>query len=215
MEKSPQLDRAKNGKKWAENGEENGNSLENPFLAAIFCPCPAGGSFPFGFPCVPYFRLLAVFHAMPARHDPKHCRESQWDGGRGWGGKGCPPVHLCTGGRVKIEPFVLFMFFLWQVFAQFEANPFDQATCGLVAFSLVLQEFQLGLGSRNPEFTICPFQTGKRSFQTPKTLRSKRTNGSIFTHVRGFALEGGQTHICMGAVDYRNQGDHVYHLNLS
>ena len=47
------------GKKWPKKGFQGVSHL-----LGHFCPCPAGGRFPFGF----HFRLLAVFHAMPARH---------------------------------------------------------------------------------------------------------------------------------------------------
>ena len=38
----------KMARKWSKNGEKWKNCLENPFFT-MFCPCPAGGSFPFGF----------------------------------------------------------------------------------------------------------------------------------------------------------------------
>ena len=74
MENSPQLEGAKLVKKWPENGKKKTeNSLEHPFFLAMFCPCPAAGGFQFGFPFFSRLRLLAVFHAMPARHDCKVC----------------------------------------------------------------------------------------------------------------------------------------------
>ena len=67
----------KRGKKGKPNGKQppagrgpkNVFSREFPFFhhfRASFCPCAAGGSFPFGFPFFPHFQLLAVFHAMQA-----------------------------------------------------------------------------------------------------------------------------------------------------
>ena len=78
-------------------------------------------------------------------------------------------------GRVKMEPFVFLDCFscLWQFSAQFEPNPCDEASCGRVAFSLVLKAFQLVLGFQNRILTICPFQARKWAFQTPKTLHCK------------------------------------------
>ena len=68
------------GQKWQKKARKWRGSGKLPwksnFFATCFMPCPAGGSFRFGFPYFPHFRLLAVFHAMPARHDPN----SRW----GW-----------------------------------------------------------------------------------------------------------------------------------
>ena len=58
------------------------HQFSGPFWGALksilanFCPCPAEPSFLFGFSFFPHFRVLAVFHAVPARHDPKsdQCR---------------------------------------------------------------------------------------------------------------------------------------------
>ena len=59
----------------------------------------------------------------------------------------CPP-----GGRVKVEPSLLFAFFpcVIVILVQVEANPCDEANRGLVALSLVLQPFWPVLGSWNP-----------------------------------------------------------------
>ena len=49
------------------------NSLKNPFFGhffGIFAPVQLGAVFHFDFLFF-HFRLLAVFHAIPARHDPK------------------------------------------------------------------------------------------------------------------------------------------------
>ena len=48
-----------------------------------------------------------------------------------------------------------------------------------VTFSLVLKAFQVGLGSWNPEFTICPFRARIWPFQAPKTLRFKGKMANI------------------------------------
>ena len=80
---------------------------------------------------------------------------------------------------------------LW---AQLGGNPCSEASCGVVTFSLVLKAFQVVLGSRNPEFTICPFRARIWPFQAPKTQAkntikqgkdAKKTNGTHFTHVQG------------------------------
>ena len=74
MENGPKLDRSKNGQKmgqkWTNNGKLPQKSIFCPFFGH-FCPCPAWGRFPFRFPFFFHFRLLAVFHAIPARQDPK------------------------------------------------------------------------------------------------------------------------------------------------
>ena len=73
MENSPKLDGAKNGKKMAQNGNIMENALKNPFLGhffAIFAPVQDGAVFHFDFHFFFHFRLLAVFHAIPARQDP-------------------------------------------------------------------------------------------------------------------------------------------------
>ena len=76
MENGPKLDRGKNGKKWPKNGLLRDFSI---FLAIFchFCPCPAWGRFPFRFPCFFHFRRLAVFHAIPARQDPKYWKATK------------------------------------------------------------------------------------------------------------------------------------------
>ena len=60
--------------KWQKNGlkmEKKWRKLPQiSMLCHFFAPCPAGGSFPFSFPFFPHFRLLAVFHATPARQEP-------------------------------------------------------------------------------------------------------------------------------------------------
>ena len=60
MQKRVQLDR---GEKWPKNG-----FLRECPVFLIFRPCPDGGRFLLGFP---FFWVLTVFHAIPARHDPK------------------------------------------------------------------------------------------------------------------------------------------------
>ena len=53
MENGPQLDRGKNGQR---NGPKMGEKWKTPSKTqfwAFFCPCPAGPSFPFGFPFCP------------------------------------------------------------------------------------------------------------------------------------------------------------------
>ena len=37
----------------------------------LFLPLSSWGCFPFGVPFCPHFLLLAVFHTVPRRHDPK------------------------------------------------------------------------------------------------------------------------------------------------
>ena len=74
MENGPKLDRGKNGKKMAQKWKDNGKLPQKSIFGPIFChfcPCPAWGRFPCRFPFLFHFRLLAVFHAMPARQDPK------------------------------------------------------------------------------------------------------------------------------------------------
>ena len=46
-ENSPQLDRGKNGQKMVRKNEKPASKIHR---LAIFCLCPAGGCFPFGFP---------------------------------------------------------------------------------------------------------------------------------------------------------------------
>ena len=68
------------GQKWQKKKERPKNGFLREFSIILhffaifgpFCPCPAWGRFPFRFPFFffSYFRLLAVFHAIPARQDP-------------------------------------------------------------------------------------------------------------------------------------------------
>ena len=74
MENRPKLDGGKNGKKmaqkWFFEGVFHYFSIFGPFFCH-FCPRPAWGGFPFSISHFFFhFRLLAVFHAIPARQDP-------------------------------------------------------------------------------------------------------------------------------------------------
>ena len=79
---------AREGQKWPKKG----TTLKIPFFWAIFChfcPVQLGAVFHFDFPFFSHFWLLAVFHAMPARHDPN---QSSADRGVGLGSsKSRPP----------------------------------------------------------------------------------------------------------------------------
>ena len=65
---------------------------------AIFFLCPPGGCFPFGVPFFPHFRLLAVFHAVPARHDPNSLK--------GWCHRLSGPVLRDTAGLSQRYPAI-------------------------------------------------------------------------------------------------------------
>ena len=70
---APSWTGAKTAKKWPKNGQIMEFSIIFQFLGHFFlpfCPCPARCRFPFRFPFFFHFRLLAVFHAIPARQDP-------------------------------------------------------------------------------------------------------------------------------------------------
>ena len=72
MENGLQLDRGK-------NGETMGNSLENLFLGLL--PLSSWGLFSIlVFHVFPHLRLLAVFHAMPARDVPNPRRIGSFSG---------------------------------------------------------------------------------------------------------------------------------------
>ena len=73
MENGSKLDGGKNGKKWPKNGKLHQKSIFGPFFA-IVAPVQLGAVFHFDFHfffLFFHFRLLAVFHAIPARQDPK------------------------------------------------------------------------------------------------------------------------------------------------
>ena len=78
MENGPKLGRGKNGQKMAQKMDFEGVShyfsIFWPFFGH-FCSCPAWGRFPFRFPFFFHFRLLAVFHAIPARQDPNSSKK--------------------------------------------------------------------------------------------------------------------------------------------
>ena len=104
---------------------------------------------------------------------------------------------------MKMEPFGLSKFSLNLIafFAQFEANRCAEASCGLVAFPLFYRHFSwlfFGvLGAPNSPFVL--FRPENGLFRHPKYCvlkgnrhamnetgqTTKRTNGSIFTHVQG------------------------------
>ena len=71
---APSWTGAKMAKKWPKMGFLREFSIIFSIFGLFFChccPCPAWGHFPFRFPIFFFhFRLLAVFHAMPARQDP-------------------------------------------------------------------------------------------------------------------------------------------------
>ena len=81
MENGPTLDGGKTGKKMAKKWMFEGVLHYFPFLGhffAIFSPVQLGAVFHFDFHFFFFhFRLLAVFHAIPARHDPKARLQSE------------------------------------------------------------------------------------------------------------------------------------------
>ena len=73
MENGPKLDRGKNGKKWPKNGKNKGKLPQKAIFWAIFLPflpLSSLGPFSISISIFFHFRLLAVFHAIPARQDP-------------------------------------------------------------------------------------------------------------------------------------------------
>ena len=52
---------------------------------------------------------------------------------------------------------------------QFGANLCDEATCGLIGFSLILQAFRLFFGVLEPKSTISPLRPSKWPFAHSKT----------------------------------------------
>ena len=60
----------------------------------------------------------------------------------------------------------------------------NEASCNLVAFSLVSQAYQLVLGSWNPEFSVSPFQPKMAKFESKCTINlgKKRQKDKFHFH---------------------------------
>ena len=102
---APSWTGAKMAKKWPKNGKIMENSLKNPFLGhffAIFAPVQLGAVFHFDFHFFFFhFRLLAVFHAIPAQQEKRPMNLNLF----GWwpSGGGQSPGRVSRGQRFS-EP---------------------------------------------------------------------------------------------------------------